>query len=68
MNKYEWLSLSLINWGIGLLSTIVDGYFIHNLCNWYFNPSFANNKKLSVKIPEELKEITLEDFVAANET
>lgn len=68
INKYEWLSLSLINWGIGILGTIVDGYFIHNLCNWYFNPSFANNKKLSVKIPEELKEITLEDFVAANKT
>lgn len=66
ITEYEWLSLSLINWGVGILSTIIDSYFIHNLCNWYRNPSFENNKKQSVKIPKELKEITLEDFVAAN--
>lgn len=66
INKYKWLSISLLNWTIGILSTILDGYFIRNLCHWYCNPSFANNKKQSVKIPDKIKEITLEDFIRQN--
>ena len=66
IEKSVWLSKSSLNWVITILSTVLNGYFIHNLCNWYRNPTFANNKKQSVNIPDELKELTLEDFIKQN--
>lgn len=66
IESHNLLSKTLINWITGIFSTVLNGYFIHNLCNWYRNPSFANNKKQSVKIPNELKEITIDDFIKQN--
>lgn len=64
-NQGESLFVKAVNWILAVPS-LTNIYFITNLLNWYFQPTFANSKRQGVIIPDELREISLEDFIANN--